>query len=144
MLNDNAARTSGAVIRAASHGAPTVYRAVRLGAHGYLGKHACAGELCDAIAAVARGQTVIAADLQECLASEVRLRRDTTECAALTARELAIVRLSAEGLSTAEMAHELHVSPATVKTHLQHAFEKLGVSDRAAAVAKAMRAGLLR
>ena len=54
------------------------------------------------------------------------------------------MRLSAEGLSTAEMARELHVSPATVKTHLQHAFEKLGVSDRAAAVAKVMRAGLLR
>jgi N-methylhydantoinase A len=72
-----------------------------LGAHGYLGKRARAGELCDAIATVARGQTVIATDLQECLASEVRLRRDTPELPALTARELGIVRLSAEGLSTA-------------------------------------------
>lgn len=132
------------LIVSASQGAAIVYRAIRLGAHGYLGKRARAGELCDAIAAVGRGQTVIATDLQECLASEVRLRRDTPEVPALTARELGIVRLSAEGLSTAEMACELHLSPATVKTHLQHAFEKLGVSDRAAAVAKVMRAGLLR
>lgn len=136
--------TTRALIVSASNGAATVYRAIRLGAHGYLGKQAQAGELCDAVAAVARGQTVIAADLQECLASEVRLRRETPDAPALTARELGIVRLSAEGLSTAEMARELHVSPATVKTHLQHAFEKLGVSDRAAAVAKVMRAGLLR
>ncbi|HEX5195046.1 MAG TPA: response regulator transcription factor [Solirubrobacteraceae bacterium] len=132
------------LIVSASHGAASVYRAIRLGAHGYLGKQARASELCDAIAAVARGQTVVAADLQESLASEVRLRRDAPEAPALTARELGVVRLSADGLSTAEMARELHVSPATVKTHLQHAFEKLGVSDRAAAVAKVMRAGLLR
>lgn len=138
------AASTRVLIVSATNGAAAVYRAIRLGARGYLGKHAYAGELCDAIAAVARGQTVIAAELQECLASEVRLRRDTPDAPALSARELAIVRLSADGLSTAEMARELHVSPATVKTHLQHAFEKLGVSDRAAAVAKVMRAGLLR
>ena len=51
--------------------------------------------------------------------------------------------LVANGQSTAEIGKELHLSAATVKTHLQHAYEKLGVSDRAAAVAEAIRRGLL-
>lgn len=121
-----------------------VYRALELGARGYLLKTATADEVCDAIAAVARGQTVLGAELHDGLAGEVRLRRELPDGPTLTPRELEILRLSADGIATAGIAAALHVSPATVKTHLQHAFEKLEVSDRAAAVAKAMRAGLLR
>jgi len=61
----------------------------------------------------------------------------------LTAREREILRLTAEGLSGPEIGRRLFLSPATVKTHLQHLYAKLGVSDRAAAVAEAMRRGLL-
>ena len=61
----------------------------------------------------------------------------------LSPREREVLELIAEGLSAPDIAKRLHVSPATVKTHLQSLYEKLGVSDRAAAVASAMRNGLL-
>jgi two-component system nitrate/nitrite response regulator NarL len=54
-----------------------------------------------------------------------------------------VIRLTAEGLSAPEIGFQLHISAATVKTHMQSVYEKLGVSDRAAAVAAAMRQGLL-
>jgi two-component system nitrate/nitrite response regulator NarL len=54
-----------------------------------------------------------------------------------------VLRLTADGLSAPEIGERLYLSPATVKTHLQHLYGKLGVSDRAAAVAEAMRRGLL-
>jgi two-component system nitrate/nitrite response regulator NarL len=61
----------------------------------------------------------------------------------MSARERETLALIAEGLSAPAIARALHLSPATVKTHLQHIYEKLGVSERAAAVAEAMRRGLL-
>lgn len=120
----------------------TVYRAVQAGARGYLPKVSSLEEVCDAIAVIGRGGTVLGPAIQERLASQIRMRRDE-DTPALTPRELDILRLAADGSSTAEIARHLHVSAATVKTHLHHAFEKLEVSDRAAAVAQAMRRGLL-
>lgn len=61
----------------------------------------------------------------------------------LSEREQEVLRLIADGLSAPEVGEALFLSPATVKTHLQHIYEKLEVSDRAAAVATAMRRGLL-
>jgi DNA-binding CsgD family transcriptional regulator len=61
----------------------------------------------------------------------------------LTARELEVLELAAEGRNAPAVAKELGVSPATVRTHFGHIYEKLGVSDRAAAVAKAMRLGMI-
>ena len=61
----------------------------------------------------------------------------------LSPREREVLALIAEGCRRPTSPRELHVSPATVKTHLQSLYEKLGVSDRAAAVARAMRMGLL-
>ncbi len=61
----------------------------------------------------------------------------------LTDREREVLSLTAEGGSVAEVAAGLHLSEATVKTHLHHTYEKLDVSDRAAAVARAMRFGLI-
>jgi two-component system nitrate/nitrite response regulator NarL len=119
-----------------------VYSALADGAAGYLTRDADARELCEAIAAVARGATVIAPELQGCVAEEIRIRAPRTR-PLMTERERETLRLIAEGLSAPAIADVLHLSTATVKTHLQHIYEKLGVSERAAAVAEAMRRGLL-
>jgi two-component system, NarL family, nitrate/nitrite response regulator NarL len=95
-----------------------------------------------AVAAAARGETVLAPELQTGLAREIRLRH-SERGPLLTARERQVIRMIADGRSTAQIARRLHLSPATVKTHIGHAYEKLGVSDRAAAVAASMRRGLL-
>jgi two-component system nitrate/nitrite response regulator NarL len=119
-----------------------VYRALAQGAAGYLTMDADARELCDAITAVARGATVLSPELQTSVAGEIRLRAPRTG-PVMTKRERETLRLIAEGLSAPAIGTTLHVSTATVKTHLQHIYEKLGVSERAAAVAEAMRRGLL-
>jgi two-component system, NarL family, nitrate/nitrite response regulator NarL len=119
-----------------------VYAALGEGAAGFLTTDADARELCDAISAVARGRTVLSPELQAGVAGEIRLRtpRDRP---AMTARERETLALIAEGLSAPQIGKALHLSTATVKTHLQHIYAKLGVSERAAAVAEAMRRGLL-
>lgn len=119
-----------------------VYAALAGGAAGYLTKDADARELCDAITAVARGGTVLSPDLQAGVAGEIRLRTPR-ERPVMSERERETLTLIAEGLSAPDIARILHLSTATVKTHLQHIYEKLGVSERAAAVAEAMRRGLL-
>jgi len=119
-----------------------VYAALGAGAAGYLSKDADADELCDAIVAVGRGETVIAPGVQGAVAQEIR-ERSVQDRPVLTAREREILVLVADGLSAPAIAEQLVLSPATVRTHLQHIYEKLGVSDRAAAVAEAMRRGLL-
>ena len=119
-----------------------VYRCIELGAAGYLPKLTAGDDICAAIRALARGESVVPAELQAGLASEIRLRR-ADDRPVLTPRELDIIRLAADGHSNAEIGLRLHVSTATVKTHLQHIFEKLEVSDRSAAVAQAFRRGLL-
>jgi DNA-binding NarL/FixJ family response regulator len=62
----------------------------------------------------------------------------------LTARELEVLQLAAEGRSTSEIAGSLYLSPVTVKTHFHHIYKKLAVSDRTAAVAECMRRGLIQ
>jgi len=119
-----------------------VYKALEGGAQGFLAKDAGKEAVCDGIVAVARGETVLSPSIQREVFSEIRLRaRDGQE--RLTPREAEILALIADGLSGPEIGKRLFLSPATVKTHLQRLYEKLGVSDRAAAVAEAMRRGLL-
>ena len=119
-----------------------VYAAIGGGASGYLSKEATRREICDAVARVARGETVFAAEVQNGLAREIRLR-SSEDASLLTPREHEILELTAAGLSAPEIGQRLYLSPATVKTHLQRLYTKLGVSDRAAAVAEAMRRGML-
>ena len=119
-----------------------VYSAIENGAAGYLTHDADAGELCDAVTAVARGGTVLAAQVQAGIAGEIRLRADY-DSPFLSDREREILKLVADGLTSPEIGRRIHVSTATVKTHLQHLYEKLGVGERAAAVAQAMRRGLV-
>jgi two-component system nitrate/nitrite response regulator NarL len=118
------------------------FKAIGAGAAGCLLKDAGADELCDAIAAVARGETVLASDVQAGIAREIRMR-SSTERPLLSPREHEVLALTANGLSAPEVAKQLVLSPATVRTHLQHLYDKLGVSDRAAAVAEAMRRGII-
>lgn len=132
-----------ALIVSAYDDSATVYRAIASGARAYLPKATSGDTICDAVFAVARGDTMLPAGVQDSLASEIRMRRNVGDRPALSPRELDILRLAADGHPTAEIARQLHISAATVKTHLQHVFEKLEVSDRAAAVAQAMRRGLL-
>jgi two-component system nitrate/nitrite response regulator NarL len=119
-----------------------VFRALEEGAAGYLAKDASRTELIDAVMQVSRGETVIPGGLTEGLAAQIRLRAQTS-APALTPRELDVLKGFARGLSIPQLAAELFVAPSTVKTHTQRLYEKLGVSDRAAAVAAAMRLGLL-
>jgi two-component system, NarL family, nitrate/nitrite response regulator NarL len=119
-----------------------VYAAIANGAAGYLTTGIDARQLCDAISAVARGRTVLAPELQAGIAREIRLR-EVSDRPILSERELATLKLVAEGLSAPEIGKRLHLSTGTVKTHLQHLYDKLDVGERAAAVAEAMRRGLL-
>lgn len=118
------------------------YKALAAGAAGYVSKTSDNMELCDSIIKVARGETVIAPQFAAGIASEIQLR-EATERPALTDREGEVLRLLAEGLTASRIGEQLHLSEATIKTHLHNLYDKLGVSDRAAAVATAMRWGLL-
>jgi two-component system nitrate/nitrite response regulator NarL len=120
----------------------TVYAAVGAGAAGYLSKDTGPAAVYDAITIVARGGTVMPTELQGGIAAEIRLR-SAEDRPLLTQREQEVLGLVADGCSAPAMATQLHVSQGTVKSHLQHLYQKLGVSDRAAAVAEAMRRGLL-
>ncbi len=133
------------VLLSAQVDSETVYRVVAAGASGYLSKDAGAREICQAIGAVARGATVLASEIQSGLASQIQRHAQlgNNNMRELTEREQQVLRLIAEGRSTSEIAKELYLSPATVKSHLSTLYDKLEVSERAAAVAEAMRRGLL-
>lgn len=119
-----------------------VYRALETGAAGFLPKEARREEIVDGVLACARGENVVPREIAAGLVSEIRLRRND-DAPVLTAREQEIPHLIAAGKSLPEIAKELYLGLTTVKTHVQHLYAKLGVSDRAAAVAIAMRRGLI-
>jgi two-component system, NarL family, nitrate/nitrite response regulator NarL len=119
------------------------YQTVAAGAKGYLSKEASRQEICDAIAAVARGGSAFAPEAQAGLAEEIMQRESTDGPPELSPREREVLLFIAEGMSAPEIGREIHLSSTTVKTHLHSLYDKLGVSDRAAAVAEAMRRGLL-
>jgi two-component system nitrate/nitrite response regulator NarL len=119
-----------------------VYTTLEAGASGYLSKEARREQIVDAVVACAAGRNVVPADVAAGLVSEIRLR-SRNDAPVLTPREREILKLIAAGRSLPEIARELILGLTTVKTHAQHLYEKLGVSDRAAAVAEAMRRGLI-
>lgn len=120
----------------------TAFEAVAGGAAAFLSKDADRRRITDTVAAVSRGETVLGAEIQAGLAEEIRVR-GAQERPALSSREREILGHIAEGRSAPEIARLLFLSPATVKSHLGALYDKLDVSDRAAAVAEAMRRGLL-
>jgi two-component system nitrate/nitrite response regulator NarL len=121
----------------------TVYDAVAAGANAYLSKEAETGEIVTAILAAARGETILGPEVQTGLAEQIRFREENESRPRLSEREHEVLKLIADGLSAPEIGERIHLSTATVKTHLQHLYEKLGVSERAAAVAEGMRRGLV-
>ncbi len=116
-----------------------VLSAIEAGATGYLLKDAPRDELVRAVEATARGQAFLSASVGALLMERVR----SPEPEALTERELEVLRLVASGATNRDIAERMFVSEATVKTHLLHVYAKLGVNDRAAAVAAAYDRGLL-
>ena len=117
-----------------------ILRAVEAGATGYLLKDAPREELYEAVRASSQGKALFAPAVADKLMRRIREPRRET----LSHREIEVLGFVRRGLSNKEIARSLHVSEATIKTHLIHAFKKLGVEDRTAAVTVALERGILR
>jgi DNA-binding NarL/FixJ family response regulator len=117
-----------------------VVRAVEAGATGYLLKDSPRGDLLRAVRAAARGEAALSPSVATRLLGQVRAPAQEP----LSQREFEVLELVARGATNREAAAQLFISEATVKTHLLHIYAKLGVSDRAAAVAEGFQRGLLR
>ena len=120
----------------------TVYDALATGGFGYVTKDASMREIQDAVRRVASGVRSLGPDVEHEIIGEIQARaeRNTLE---LTERERSVLELAVKGLTVVAMGKQLHLSPATVKVHLSTLYAKLGVSDRASAVAEALRRGLV-
>lgn len=123
-----------------------VIPAIEAGATGYILKDAPSDELFNAVRAAAQNRTVLSPSVASRLAARIRTPArpgDPDERRPLSAREHNVLVLVAKGATNREIAKELFVSEATVKTHLTHLYAKLGINDRAAAVATAYQRGIL-
>ena len=116
-----------------------ILRAIEAGAKGYLLKDAAPEELWAGIRATARNETVLASSVAATL-----VRRAAAPGPVVTEREVEVLGLLSRGLGNKEMARELAVSEATVKSHLSHIYTKLGVDTRAGAVAAAIDQRIIR
>lgn len=124
-----------------------VYGALRAGASGFLLKDAPADDLIAAIRVVAGGDALLAPSVTRRIIEQFAAGPDPTRKVEglddLTEREVEVLRLVARGLSNTEIANELYVSEATVKTHVSHVLTKLAVRDRVQAVVAAYESGLV-
>jgi DNA-binding NarL/FixJ family response regulator len=122
-----------------------VYEALRAGASGFVLKDDPAEQLIAAVRTVAAGNALLSpAITKRVIRQFTRITRPAPpkELGELTEREREILRLIAVGLSNAEIGRELHISETTVKTHVTHILQKLGLRDRVQAVVLAYKAGL--
>ena len=117
-----------------------ILRAIEAGATGYILKDAPREELYRAIRATAQGQTYLSPAVATRLMGQLRAPADT----ALSPREVDVLTWVARGASNKEIARSLHLSEATVKSHLLHIFSKLGVNDRTQAVTLAVQKGIIQ
>ena len=120
-----------------------ILRAVEAGAAGYLLKDTPRAAFADRVRAAARGETVLAPAVAGRLMGRMRAEPAASRAEQLSARETQVLALVARGLTNAQIARQLYLSEATVKTHLLRACAKLGVSGRTAAVTKAIETGAL-
>jgi len=116
-----------------------ILSAVEAGASGYLLKDSPPDELIAAIRAASAGETALAPAVAGRLLARMRSPQPS-----LSRREVEVLGLVAEGAANSEIGRRLHISDATVKSHLVHIFTKLGVASRTAAVAAARESGILR
>jgi DNA-binding NarL/FixJ family response regulator len=116
-----------------------ILAAVEAGATGYLLKDAPPEDLAAAVRAAAQGETVLAPPVAARLLGRVQAGRPL-----LSPREEEILGLLAEGLANRQISRRLFISEATVKTHLVHIYDKLGVDSRTAAIAAGLKGGLIR
>ncbi len=117
-----------------------ILRAIEAGATGYLLKDAPREELYHAVRATAEGKSYLSPSITGRLMGQ--LRRPAAET--LSPREIDVIKLVAQGSSNKEIAHSLHLSEATIKSHLLHIFTKLEVSDRTQAVTVAIQRGIIQ
>lgn len=117
-----------------------ILRAIEAGASGYLLKDIAPAELARSVRAAAAGETVLATSAATALLGRLQGRGQGP---ALSAQEVKVLRLAADGLTNAAIGAELFIGEATVKTYLARAYEKLGVSDRTSAVRRALELGLI-
>jgi two-component system nitrate/nitrite response regulator NarL len=117
-----------------------VYSALQEGAAGFISKESSRSELIDAVLSCAKGRDVVAPNLAAGLVGEIQ-RRNDSDTPTLSAREREVLGHIANGQTIPAMAKEMFLAPSTVKTHVQRLYEKLGVGDRGAAGAEAMRRG---
>jgi DNA-binding NarL/FixJ family response regulator len=124
-----------------------VYAALRAGASGFLLKDAGPAELLQAVRVVAAGEALLAPSITKRLIAEFVSRPDPetppAQLAELTTREREVMRLLGGGLSNAEIAKRLVISPLTAKTHVARVLAKLGCHDRAQVVVLAYETGLV-
>jgi DNA-binding NarL/FixJ family response regulator len=120
-----------------------LHEAIQADVSGYLLKDATVDELVNAARLAMEGKAVIHPELTAAFLEEVQNAEDRPEAVALSKREQQILQKVAYGATTREVAHDLGISPHTVKTHLERIFEKLGANDRAQAVAIAIRGGIV-
>ncbi|MDQ4103624.1 MAG: response regulator transcription factor [Actinomycetota bacterium] len=139
----------GIIILTTYHIDEAVYAALRAGASGFLLKDAAPAEIVNAIRSVVAGEAWLDPAVARRLIDEFAARPEPhtptpAEMAQLTPREREVLSLMARGLSNADVAHELFISEATVKTHLARVMMKLGVREKAQAVAAAYQTGLVQ
>jgi DNA-binding NarL/FixJ family response regulator len=125
-----------------------VFEAIRVGASGFLVKSTEPTELLKAVRAVAAGDALLSPSvtrrLIEAFATQIRQPQPPAALDSLTNREREVMTLVAGGLSNSEIADQLHLSPATAKTHVNRAMAKLDARDRAQLVVLAYETGLVR
>ena len=113
-----------------------IFRALKLGANGYIPKDSRPSEIANAVKAIAAGGTYVPEDIQRIFDMRQGVK-------SLSARELSIIQLAAKGFSSPEVAEMLGISVNSVKTHFRHIFEKMDVSDRMEAVTLAISRGII-
>jgi NarL family two-component system response regulator LiaR len=116
-----------------------VYPVIEAGALSYLLKTSKAKEIADAVRAAMKGESVLEAKVTGKMLSKMRSKKETKPHEALTAREMEILRLIAEGKNNQEIADTLFITVKTVKTHITNILSKLGVDDRTQAAIYAHR-----
>ena len=113
-----------------------IFRALKLGANGYIPKDSRPAEIAKAVREIASGGRYIPEDIQRIFDMRQGVK-------SLSARELSIIQLAAKGFSSPEVAEMLGISVNSVKTHFRHIFEKMDVSDRMEAVTLAISRGII-